>query len=75
VLDHRILDEAQIECAVASPPVGGRAERRGQLIQQFAGKPRAYEGEWTHIRDRVRERTMKMEDPFSRRRPRWSKGG
>ncbi len=72
-LQHRIVDPTRIEHAVTHAPGGTRARQRGRVIRRLAGRA-GVSANWTRVVDRQKKRTLILDDPHGRLRPRWEKG-
>jgi hypothetical protein len=71
VLEHRIVDGADVDRAVSRPPAGSRARQRGRVIRCLAGRPQGITCAWGSVFDGPRKRVLELTDPCGRARPHW----
>jgi hypothetical protein len=64
VLRHRVPGIERVEAAVHEPPAGSRAQARGKVIQQLAGKKDGLVCDWQGIWDRRGNIVVDLSDPF-----------
>ncbi len=64
VLQHRVPGIERVEAAVHEPPAGSRAQARGKLVQQLAGKKDRLVCDWYGISDRRGNIVVDLSDPF-----------
>lgn len=63
VLDHQIIDPANVQAAINTPPIGTRATLRGQLISESTLRTglKAY---WLGVVDTLNDKLVLLNDPF-----------
>jgi len=66
VLDHTVIEPAEIEDAMTNPPARGRAHERGTRIAELATDRSRYHATWSAIADRRESRRYDMGDPYGR---------
>ncbi len=72
VLNHRIVDDREIEGAMETAPPSGRARLRGERIRHLAARRKRYSCHWQGIVDRERNQLLDFSDPFAEA-AKWSK--
>ena len=70
-LDHRIVPTETIECALHTPPPGGRAHRRGDLVARLAPNRSVIRCNWDRIIDRQKCVFLDLGDPFRAEGDEW----
>ncbi len=65
VLNHRIVDDTEIEGAMETAPRSGRGRLRGERIRQLAPHRKRYECHWQRIVDHERNQLLDFSDPFA----------
>ncbi len=65
VLNHRIVDDTEIEGAMETAPRSGRGRLRGERIRQLAAHRKRYACHWQRIVDHERNQLLDFSDPFA----------
>lgn len=64
-LSHRIVTAADVEKAVTTPPLLGRARLRGQIIQAASANGSLVHSGWDRMVDKRGNRYLDLSDPFA----------